>query len=134
MELGTGEEEFIPIANDDTVLFEQGTQGLFHLFGSLSLTSIAPGNISDFSDPTNPIVSISVMHQGETIGGYHSLPRPLTVSADGTLSLIGDIVLLDIHSLSEADGLEVTMAAEIVDYCGTQLSDIRSFSLLANSQ
>ena len=74
------------------------------------------------------------MHQGETIGGYHSLPRPLTVSPDGTLSLIGDIVLLDIHALSEADGLEVTMTAEIVDYCGTQLSDIRSFSLLANSQ
>ena len=132
--LGTGEEQFVPIANGDSVLFEQGTQGLFHLFGSLSLTGIVPGDVSDFSDPTNPTVSISVTHQGEIIGGYQSLPRPLDVGPNGTLTLIGDIVLLDIHSLSEADGLEVTMTSEILDYCGTQLSDIRSFSLIASSQ
>jgi hypothetical protein len=134
IELGTGSEQFTPISNGDILPFEQGTQGLFHLFGSLLVTGIVPGDIADFSDPTNPIASISVVHQDQTIGGYQSLPRPFDVAPDGLLTLVGDIVLLDIHSLSEADGLDVMMTVEIVDYCGTHLSDYRTFSLLASSE
>lgn len=134
VEVGTGSEQFTPISNGDIVPFEQGAQGLFHVFGSLLVTGIVPGDIADFSDPTNPIASISVVHQDQTIGGYQSLPRPFDVAPDGLLTLIGDIVLLDIHSLSEADGLDVTMTVEIVDYCGTHLSDYRTFSLLASSE
>ena len=131
IEVGTGSQQFTPISKGDVVTFEQGTQGLFHLFGSLLATGIAPGNSADFSDPTNPIVSITIWHEDELIGGYQPIPRPFNVGDDGQLSLIGDIILLNIHSFSEANGIDVAMTVEIDDYCGTHLSDQRFFSLLA---
>ncbi len=129
IELGTGALEFEPISNGDDLFMDQGTQGLFHVFGSILATGILAGNQEDFSDPMNPMASFMIYYEGDIFGGYEPLPRPLNSLSGSVSELVGDIVLLDITSFGQAQDLSVTFHVDLWDACGVELSDSREVRL-----
>ena len=129
IELGTGAAEFEALLDGDDLFMDQGTQGLFHVYGSIRVRGVLAGNQNDFSDPMNPLASFMIYHKGEVFGGYEPLPRPLSTLSASESELVGDIVLLDIISFVEAQGISVTFSVDLWDACGVELSDTREVRL-----
>ncbi len=128
-ELGTGSTIFEPLEDGDTIEFIQGAQGGFHIYGSLRAQGVLPGNRDDLTDPDNPMVRMQVSRDGEPFGGFDFLPRPLKVRSDGQLELVGEIVILEVSDRDEAAGVEIVLEAELIDACGTDISDRRTLTL-----
>ena len=123
LELGTGPTAFAPLSDGDALDMDQGVQGLFHVYGSLRADGVVPGDPQDFSSPTNPIVSMEVMRDGQSVGGYRDIARPLDPDPDQGFVLAGDIVLLDITAFAELEGATVLFSVDLEDMCGTRLHD-----------
>lgn len=122
--LGTGSIFFEDITDGQDLPISQGPQGGFHVYGSLRASGLHPGTWEDFTDPLNPVVSFDIIDSdGQTLGGFTELPRPLKVRSDGTLELVGEYVVLDIGEMNDVTFQTVTLSVEVADTCGSVISD-----------
>ncbi len=129
-EIGTGEYSFQPVVDGDTLAVYRGVQGALHVFGSLRCAGVMPGNLDDLADPDNPIVSFSVIADDAWLGGYHSLPRPLTPTDGDSAELVGDILPLDIDSFDALPVEPVRFSMELADGCGAHVAADVSVTLV----
>lgn len=121
-DIGTGESAFQGLVDGDPLPVYRGVQGALHVFGSLRCTAVKPGNLDDLADPDNPVVSFSVIGPDAWLGGYHSLPRPLTPVDGDTAELVGDVLPLDIDSFDAMPVEPVLFSFELDDACGAHVA------------
>ncbi len=127
LEIGTGESDYEPVSDGDDVKLAYGPQGGQHVWGSLRAEGIVSGLLAD--DDADPVVDFEVIEaDGDVLGGYRQTPRHFDGALAGELELVGDTLILD--WLEEGfEGLEVTIAAHLVDACGRELSAERAVTL-----
>jgi hypothetical protein len=91
------------------------------VFGSFRAAGIHPGEWGSEADGDAPLVSFLVLEEGEALGGYEDLHRPLKTRTDGTKELVGEILVLRVGSRDEALGRVVDLEVRIEDSCGQTL-------------
>lgn len=130
--VGTGQDTLTLVEDGMAVPTFLGPQGGQHAFGAAQVWGLLPGDPSDLSDPTNPIVSFTVAsHDGMVRGGYEGLPRPLKPLDDGTHHLLGDVLVTSrFPDDALPTGLPATLDIHLVDACGTEVSDTTEIVLL----
>ena len=102
-------------------VFDRSPQGLTHAYGSLRASGVVRGEPSNFADPSNPQVSFVIDAEGQMLGGYQALPRPLEEGGE----LIGEVLALEGRLPAEVADLSATLWTELTDACGTVLFDER---------
>lgn len=129
VEVGTGGVEFVALVEGGEVPFVRGPQGGYHVYGSVVAADLYVPDTTDYADPTLPRVSFSVTGDTGRLAGYDALPRLLTAGEDGTWSLVGEILVLDIQAPEEVEGLPVAVSVTVADQCGATASDTRQGTL-----
>lgn len=130
--IGTGELSWVDVADGDHLGWTFGSQGGMHVYGSLRATHLLQGASDSLSDPDNPMVDFVLLDGDITIAGFTRIPHHFTEAVDGTLSAVGDRLVLYEEDATYLDGLEVVMRATVDDRCGTQVTDERTVVLDAD--
>lgn len=121
LEVGTGETSFETLNDGDELQWVFGSQGGFHVWGSLRASGIVQAASDSLDDPDNPLVSFVVLDGETEIAGFHDLPHHFTAATAATLESLGDRLIFYETDEAYLDGLAVVMHAEVVDACGTTL-------------
>jgi hypothetical protein len=125
--LGTGTIEFEPLADGDTILVVQGPQGGFHVWGSVQVGNIDPGNPDDLSDPANPTTEFRVFRGTDRIDvGAAGYVQGLDPAGDGRYQMIGRAVILDILADDELDGVDIRLTVDVTSASGDSAGDERT--------
>jgi len=132
--LGMGATLFADLADGDDVEIHQGAQGGFHVWGTVRVAGLYPGDRDHRGDPSNPDVVFQVTTMdGTVVGDTGSLLRALKVRSDGQVELVGEIVPLMIGSTDDLAFQQVTLSVAITDFCGTTVMDSRSVRLIPST-
>lgn len=128
VELGTGEVEFVPLAEGDELEVVHGPQGGYHFTVSMRVQGIDAGDPSDLDAPNNPITLFQAFLGGERIDLNAALYRQgIDPSAEpGVYEMLGRRLILDIQSDAELDGLECLVDVTVTDADGQELHDERT--------
>lgn len=130
--VGTGELAWQDVAEGDHLGWTFGPQGGMHVYGSLRATNLVQGATDSLSDPDNPLVDFVLLDGDVEIAGFSQVPHHFTEAVDGTLSAIGDRLVLYEEDATYLDGLSVVMRATVVDRCGSEVTDERAVVLDAS--
>lgn len=125
VELGTGEGTFVEVIDGGTFPVYQGPQGLFHLYASVRCQGLDPGDPNDPGGAENPTLVVRVDAGGTPLnfGGY-SVQRGMRASSvPDTYELVGEVVILDVVSGSELDGVDIHVQADVSDVHGRMAHD-----------
>ena len=113
--LGTGDVDFVPIAEGDTIPLYYGAQGGVHVYGSVRVTGLAIRANMALNNPDTPKVTFQVRDgDGDVIGGYAQLPRQFRRDGDAW-SLVGEQLILDLEEPSA--GMPLTLDFSATDAC-----------------
>jgi hypothetical protein len=133
LELGTGEDAFVPLSAGDPLPFVLGPQGGYHVYGSLRATGVATGDPDDPFGPQSPLVTFVVTVDGAEVAAVREQPRPL-VEGPGGATTVGQLVVFSAVDPTAFDGAAATFSAELSDACGTTLTDERAVVLRLSSR
>ena len=115
LEVGTGEDIFVPLESGDPLPFYLGPQGGFHVFASLRASGIYEGE--DRFDEDNPLVSISIETATEAVA---AAAQPIQFLGG---ELLGQLVVLAHPNPPSLEGGTVTYRASVEDACGLNAED-----------
>lgn len=128
VEVGTGNTVFEAVTDGQVVPYVQGPQGGWHVWGSLRMGGLIPGDPEDVSSTDNPIVTFKVQVDGADVGGFDALPRGFSPSGDA-FERVGDTLILQITESAQLEGSAAVLTATVTDTCGTTVEDARSVAL-----
>jgi hypothetical protein len=118
VELGTGTESFIPLADGDPLRFERGPQGGYHVYGSLRATGVDPGDPLYPFDLSNPHIGFNLRRDGVEIALLVDQPRALQALDDeGHVGVLGELVIFSVADPTALDGASVTFSGYLTDSC-----------------
>jgi len=134
VELGTGEIEFLPLEDGETLEIIQGPQGGFHLLGSIRTKGIEGGDRSNLESPDNPTIRFDVHHEEASL----IMIGPITQGLDGapirelpfTHQMTGRFAILDIGSDDVLDGETVDFSVSVLDTHGVEVTDSVTLDLV----
>ncbi len=129
IELGTGSAVFKSLDDGDDLEIELGPQGGMHVWGSVRLTGVHPGDPDDPLSLDNPLLQFSVTEADGTTRAFADARGALRVRDDGTVERIGEVVQFNTGRIDDVAWHEVTWAVTFADACGTALSDERTVRL-----
>jgi len=129
IELGTGELEFVPIDDGDSIQLVLGPQGGFHLLGSLRVRGMPTGDPDNLEDPENPTGQFEVLF-GET---DLIISSPFTQGLDPiedceggwAAEKVGRFAILDVEDDETLDGQSIHFAVQLETPDGIQVHDER---------
>lgn len=122
LSVGTGETSFETLQDGDKLRWVFGSQGGFHVWGSLRAAGIVQGTSDNLDDPDNPKVSF-VVADGETeLAGFHNIPHHVAGGSPASWEYLGDRLIFYETDQEYLDGLPVVMRATVLDACGTELT------------
>lgn len=127
-ELGTGLDAYAQLLPGDPIGIYAGTQGLYHLFGAVRVREIEPGDPETPTDPNNPTTTFRVFRDGAPIdfdGTTYQLGMTPSPGMSDSYEIVGRLVLLDLSSETELDGVELRVEVRVVDADGTTVTDER---------
>jgi hypothetical protein len=129
IEIGTGETEFEPLEDGDTIYIVYGPQGGYHFNGSLRVQGIDAGDPDHLDDPNNPLTVFEAFEGDQQVDMDASTYKQGIDPVDdepGVYEMIGRRVILDITSDDELDGKEVRMTVRVEDTNGVVVEDGRT--------
>lgn len=129
LEVGTGEDAFVPLSADDPLPFVRGPQGGHHVYGSLRATGVRPGDPADPYGPHSPLVTFVLTVDGAEVAALRAQPRLFTEGPDGD-TLVGQLVVFSLPDPTPLDGAAATFSAEVTDECGATATDARDVVLV----
>lgn len=139
LQLGTGVDGYVPLADGDDIIIVYGPQGGYHLDGSLRVQGIDPGDADDLSDPRNPLTVFQVLDEGgspvsglqgaETIEFRQGIDES---DEPGVYEMVGRKILLDIQDDAELEGQTLTVSVRVEDVDGVVLADQHSVTAVAS--
>ena len=131
VELGTGLDAFEPLSEGGPIYIVQGPQGGFHFFGSLRAGGVDPGDYNRLDAPNNPTTEFRVFHGADRVDLMAATyVQGLAPVGSGTYEMIGRLVLLNILSDAELDGVEVRFEVHVTDVHGAWASDARTLTAM----
>jgi hypothetical protein len=129
LDVGTGEIEFEPLSDGDTMTMHIGSQGGYHLEVSARARGIVAGDARNLLDETNPTIEFGIDHNGTSM----VLTDPFTQGIDDapedaapwTHELLGREARIDIEFGEDDawDGETVTLSMTVTDTEGTSIQD-----------
>jgi hypothetical protein len=124
--LGTGLDAFVPLADGDDVTIVQGPQGGFHVYGSVRAAGLFPGNPDDLYADCNPTTEFRA-YQGDVRVdlGASTYRQGLDPGPEPYYQMIGRLVILDIDSPAQLDGVSLRLEVTILDHDGLSAADQR---------
>ncbi len=124
--LGTGLEAWVPLADGDDVGIVQGPQGGYHVFGSVRATGLDPGNPLDLYAECNPTTEFRAYRGDVRVDlGASTYRQGLDPGPEPYHEMIGRLIILDIASPAELDGVALRLEVTITDHDGLTASDQR---------
>ena len=129
-QLGTGVSLFEALNEGDTVYIVHGPQGGFHVFGSVRVKGIEPGDRMDLGSAKNPSTDFQVFRDAERIdAGVASFTLGLDpVPGTNFYEIIGRFVILNISSQAELDGLSIRVSVTVKDVNGQSAHDEKTLT------
>ncbi|GDX81798.1 hypothetical protein LBMAG42_36090 [Deltaproteobacteria bacterium] len=119
--VGTGETAFESLNDGEELRWVFGSQGGFHVWGSLRASGIVQGASDNLDDPDNPKVSF-IVADGETeLAGFHDIPHHVAGGSPASWEYLGDRLIFYETDEDYLYGLPVVMRATVADACGTTL-------------
>jgi hypothetical protein len=126
--LGTGSDMFVPLSDGDDVTIVQGPQGGFHVFASVRVRGLDPGNPEDLGDPDNPTTVFQAFNGDLRVDLDASIYTqgldPTT--EDGLYEMVGRLLILDIQSAVELDGATLRLTVSVTDTAARTATDQRT--------
>ena len=127
VELGTGEIAFEPISEGQALELIRGPQGGYHFLVSIRTKNLVGGDRGDLGDPTNPTITLDVVHQGESL----ILIGPITQGLDSapaserpfTHQMTGRFAIVDVTDDEQLEGEIVTLSVVVEDSEGAHVED-----------
>jgi hypothetical protein len=126
--VGTGSDAFVPLADGDDVMIVQGPQGGFHVFASVRVRGLEPGNPEDLGDPDNP-TTVFQAFEGDARVDLDASTYTQGLDAtgeDGLYEMVGRLLILDIQAAAELDGATLRLTVSITDAAGRSAADQRT--------
>ena len=128
--LGTGASSFIPLSDGDSIRFERGPQGGYHVYGSLQATGVDVGDPKSPFDLTNPHIWFSVEQEGAEIALLVDQPRALTPLDDaGHFGVLGELVIFSVPDPTTLNGTTARLTGRLTDRCERGGEDSREVVL-----
>lgn len=119
VELGTGTDAFIPLADGDALRFERGPQGGYHVYGSLRATGVDVGDPNYPFELTNPHIWFNVERDGAEIALLVDQPRALQpLDDEGHVGVLGELVIFNTTDPTTLDGATARFSGRLTDRCG----------------
>jgi hypothetical protein len=129
VELGTGDIEFVPLADGDEIETVFGPQGGYHFYVSILVQGVNPGDPDNLSDPDNPVTAFYTYKDGARFdldaATYQQGLDPVP-GEPGQYEMIGRRLILDIQSDDEINGDEVFVTVDVTDADGVTVHDERT--------
>lgn len=129
VEIGTGEEAFVPLAESDPLPFVFGPQGGYHVYGSLRARGLGQGDPTFPFDPNNPRLTFEVFVDGARVAEFIEQPRVLVDAGDGWSVVVGERVVFTTADPLSLSGAAAVFSAQAYDRCGRQGEDSRAVVL-----
>ncbi|MEQ1569597.1 MAG: hypothetical protein ABMA64_28430 [Myxococcota bacterium] len=128
VEVGTGNDAFVSLAEGADLPFYHGPQGGYHVYGSLTSAGFDPGDPLYPFDPANPRITFLLGSGDVVLASFEDQPRALVPAGDGA-ELFGQVVVIGVDDPPSLDGTEATLAVTVVDRCGREATDTRGVVL-----
>lgn len=128
IELGTGETAFAPLTDGQDLEYIRGPQNGFHVFGSVRVTGVDPGNRGDLRDPRNPTTEFRVfrgMDRIDLMASRYMQGLDPAMGAEGH-EMVGRLVILDNDEVATLEGETVRIEVTVTSADGASLSDERT--------
>jgi hypothetical protein len=110
---------FVPVEAGATFEVEKGNQGLWHIYASVRCHNVVAGDGEDPRDPTNPVVSWTVVSTtGDLLAGYQSLPRPMDLFGTGAARLHHEILVWRVGVYEDAIHRDASLQFTLRDASG----------------
>jgi hypothetical protein len=129
--VGTGETEFVAVADGDELVVIQGPQLGWHVYGSIRCTGITATESLDPRDTDQPQIRLVLVDEDGVFGGYELLPRPMTRTDEGW-DLIGDLIIVWTPTYAEATNRSAILELVLTDATGATYESRKSVKLVAN--
>ncbi|MGE0784163.1 MAG: hypothetical protein AB7S26_00645 [Sandaracinaceae bacterium] len=129
IELGTGDIEFLPMAEGSDQLVVQGPQGGFHFVVSVRVTGIDPGNVDDRTDLRNPTTEFQAWvgdQRMDLMASRYTQAIPPAPDGSGTYDMIGRLLILRIASDDEIANMMTRIEVTVTSPAGITLYDERN--------
>jgi len=128
IEIGTGDPEFVAIAEGQDLEVIRGPQNGFHFLASVRVSGVEAGNPDDRMDPRNPTTEFRVFRDMDRVdlmaSSYTQGLDPIV--GGGGHEMVGRFLILDIASDDVLDGVMVRMEVTFTDVDGVVLEDQRN--------
>jgi hypothetical protein len=127
VELGTGEVEFVPLADGDELDIIHGPQGGYHFTVSLRVQGIDAGDPLVVADPDNPITTFHAFRDGVSVDlDASTYQQGIDPAAEpGVYEMLGRRLILDITDDAELDGAICLIDVTVTDKDGVEVHDER---------
>lgn len=130
VELGTGTESFVPLSDGDTLRFERGPQGGYHVYGSLRATGVDVGDPNYPFELTNPHIWFNLEQDDAEIALLVDQPRALTALDDvGHYGVLGELVIFNVADPTALEGTTARFTGRLTDRCERGGEDSREVVL-----
>jgi hypothetical protein len=131
VKVGTGELSFSPLTDGDDVEVVLGPQGGYHIYGSMQVTGIDPGNPDSLGDPSNPTVAFAVFDGEDRLDRGAVYTQGLDESEErGVYEMIGRLLILDITDDDEVVGHTFDVEVYVQDVDGVEVTDAVSVTAI----
>jgi hypothetical protein len=130
VELGTGIDTFIPLNDGDSLRYERGPQGGYHVYGSLRATGVDVGDPNYPFELTNPHIWFNVEQDGVEIALLVDQPRALLPLDDaGHYGVLGELVIFSAADPTALNGTTARFTGKLTDRCGRGGEEAREVTL-----
>ena len=124
--LGSGVDAFDPLADGDDLGIVQGPQGGFHVYGSVRAVGLDPGDPENLYAESNPTTTFTAYNGDVRVDlGASTYQQGLDPGPEPYYQMIGRLVILDIASPAELDGVTLRIEVVITDVDGVSAGDQR---------
>ncbi len=137
LDIGTGENDFVPLEDGDTATLSYGNQGGQHIWTALHAAGLNPGERGFFTQDADP-VRITLVLEGETdgalVGSYYSDWLAMAGGPeDAEITGLQLVVSLGYASYDDTEEeplvQDYRLSAEVEDVCGTLVTAERVVKL-----
>jgi hypothetical protein len=146
-QLGVGERNFQSLVDGDTVDFYSGMQGGQHVFGAVQTTGLVTGQSLILGGVRNGVELNFTVLVDDIEFGWGGRSSVALDGGEDDAELVGEYIFVEFWDLFDAldddeieayadydyyqDALEATIEVDLIDSCGTQVSDSHQVLLQA---
>lgn len=128
-QIGVGVAAFEPMPDPADLIVHRGPQGGWHVNASIQCVGTVATTEIDPRHPDQPVITLRLVDETGTFGGYEELPRPVRATETGH-ELLGEFVVVWTSTYEEAIDRAGTLELVVVDAVDAVYTDARQVRLV----